>query len=119
MTGSATSGGWWRARPYSQLGHNPLLLLGTLAGMAVIYLAPPVALFAGSGWAMASGGLACVAMVLAYCPTLRLYGLPPVYALSLPIAGLLYTLMTLDSARRHYVGRQDQWKGRRYAPQTG
>ena len=32
---------------YAQLRHSPLLLLGTVAGLALVYLVPPVALCAG------------------------------------------------------------------------
>jgi len=53
-------------------------------------------------------------MALAYWPTLRLYGLGPGWAFALPAAGFLYTLMTVDSARRHWQGRGGAWKGRHY-----
>ena len=32
---------------YVQLGHNPLLLVSTIIGMALLYLLPPLALMAG------------------------------------------------------------------------
>ena len=32
----------------------------------------------------------------------------------LPLAALMFTLMTIDSARRHRQGRGGAWKGRRY-----
>jgi len=51
---------------------------------------------------------------MAYRPTLKLYGLGAGWALTLPAAGLLYTLMTVDSARRHRQGRGGAWKGRHY-----
>jgi hypothetical protein len=35
------------------------------------------------------------------------------------VAGFLYTLMTVDSARRHYLGRGGGWKGRTYAGGSG
>jgi hypothetical protein len=46
----------------------------------------------------------------------RLYRLPLWRALTLPVAGVLYTLMTLDSARRHAAGRGGAWKGRTFTP---
>jgi hypothetical protein len=51
-------------------------------------------------------------MGAAYAPTLRLYGLSPLWAVSLPASALLYTLMIIDSARRHRRGRGAEWKGR-------
>jgi hypothetical protein len=53
-------------------------------------------------------------MTVAYWPITRFYGLPIGYAFGLPPIALLYTLMTLDSARRHWQGQGGQWKGRTY-----
>jgi hypothetical protein len=55
--------------------------------------------------ALALTGLAgWLLMALAYWPTLKLYGGNPGLALALPLIALFYTLMTLDSARRHWAG---------------
>jgi hypothetical protein len=53
-------------------------------------------------------------MAFAYGPTVRLYGQPPWSVLTLPLAALLFTLMTADSARRHWKGLGGAWKGRSY-----
>ncbi|GAA1370037.1 glycosyltransferase [Streptomyces beijiangensis] len=108
---------------YAQLRHSLLLLGGTVAGLAVIYLAPPVALFAGvlSGDAAAAwaGGLAWLVMTATYLPMLRYYRQPLLLAPLLPFTALLYLLMTVDSAVQHYRGRGAAWKGRTYArPET-
>lgn len=104
---------------YAQLRHSPALLAGTVLGLALVYLAPPVALFAGvleqdaaAGWA---GGLAWVVMTGTYAPMLRYYGQPLWLAPLLPFTALLYLLMTVDSAVQHYRGRGAAWKGRTYA----
>ncbi|MEM0943567.1 MAG: hypothetical protein AAGI70_06420, partial [Pseudomonadota bacterium] len=55
-------------------------------------------------------------IALAYRPTARLYRQPLTQALSLPLAAMLYMAMTLDSARRHWLGRGGAWKGRTYGP---
>ncbi|MDP6574285.1 MAG: hypothetical protein QGI06_12355 [Rhodospirillales bacterium] len=68
----------------------------------------------GQTWPLLVGLAAWLAMAFAYWPTLRLYGQPAVMALLLPLAALLFTLMTLDSARRHWRGRGGAWKGRTY-----
>jgi hopene-associated glycosyltransferase HpnB len=108
---------------YTQLRHNPLLLLGTILGMALLYLAPPL-IALGWPWhgdalagALATG--AWLLMAASEVPTLRLYRLSPLRALLLPLAGLLYTAMTLDSARRHWRGRGATWKGRVAAGKVG
>ncbi|MBH8574126.1 glycosyltransferase [Nostocaceae cyanobacterium CENA369] len=103
---------------YTQLNYSPLLLLGTLVGMTLIYLVPPVSVILGvvlGNWAIAfTGLLAWLLMSLAYSPTIRFYKCSPWFALSLSAIAFLYTLMTLDSAIRHWQGRGGSWKGRVY-----
>ncbi|MEV5125112.1 glycosyltransferase [Streptomyces decoyicus] len=103
---------------YAQLRHQPLLLLGTVLGLALVYLVPPVALTAGladDDTAVATlGGAAWVVMCGTYLPMLRYYGQPPWAAPLLPFTALLYLLMTVDSAVQHYRGRGAAWKGRTY-----
>lgn len=108
---------------YAQLRHSVLLLAGTVAGLAVVYLAPPVALLAGlltgdvpAAWA---GGLAWLVMVGTYLPMLAYYRQSLWLAPLLPFTAFLYLLMTVDSAVQHYRGRGAAWKGRTYArPET-
>ncbi|MFJ9722492.1 glycosyltransferase [Streptomyces sp. NPDC101209] len=104
---------------YAQLRHNPLLLLGTVAGLLLVYLVPPVALVAGAAagaWpAAVLGGLAWLVMTGTYAPMLRYYRQPLWLAPLLPFTACLYLLMTVDSAVQHYRGRGAAWKGRTYA----
>uniref|UniRef100_UPI0006EB616B glycosyltransferase n=1 Tax=Streptomyces silaceus TaxID=545123 RepID=UPI0006EB616B len=73
---------------YAQLRHHPLLLVGTVAGLAVVYLAPPVALVSGlvtgDVAAALAGGLAWLVMTATYLPMLRYYRQPPWLAPLLP-----------------------------------
>ncbi|MDL2075007.1 glycosyltransferase [Streptomyces sp. GXMU-J15] len=104
---------------YAQLRHNPLLLIGTVAGLVLVYLVPPVALVAGAAagqWAAAvAGGVAWLVMAGTYVPMLRYYRQPLWQAPLLPFTAFLYLLMTVDSAVQHYRGRGAAWKGRTYA----
>ncbi|MGW2238838.1 glycosyltransferase [Streptomyces sp. NPDC001759] len=104
---------------YAQLRHNPLLLLGTVAGLLLVYVVPPVALIAGSvagdPAAAVLGGLAWLVMAGTYVPMLRYYRQPLWLAPLLPFTACLYLLMTVDSAVQHYRGRGAAWKGRTYA----
>ncbi|WP_151477346.1 glycosyltransferase [Streptomyces albicerus] len=104
---------------YAQLRHNPLVLAATVAGLALVYLVPPVALVvglaAGGSGAAAAGGLAWLLMTLTYLPMLRYYRQPLLLAPLLPFTAFLYLLMTVDSAVQHYRGRGAAWKGRTYA----
>lgn len=104
---------------YAQLRHQPLLLLGTVAGLALVYLVPPAAVVvgaAGGGTAIALvGASAWAVMAGTYLPMLRYYRQPPWLAPLLPFTAFLYLLMTVDSAVQHYRGRGASWKGRTYA----
>ncbi|WP_371539718.1 glycosyltransferase [Streptomyces sp. NBC_00466] len=104
---------------YAQLRHSLLLLTGTVLGLALIYLAPPLTLVAGLLWrdepAAWAGGLAWLVMAGSYLPMLRYYRQSPLLALALPFTALLYLLMTVDSAVQHYRGRGAAWKGRTYS----
>ena len=117
---------------YTQLRYSPVLLAGVVAGLAWLYLLPPVAGLAGLA-ALAAGGGAAAAwcagagltgwavMTVTYVPVLRLYRLSPLRAPGLPFVALLYAAMTVDSARRHYAGHGGEWKGRTVpaAPRSG
>ena len=123
-------GGLWdmvARSAYTQLRYSPALLAGTVAGLCWLYLLPPVAALGGLAAAVAGGhpvgpavwwwcagaGLAGWAlMTLSYLPVLRLYRLSPLRAPCLPVIALLYTAMTVDSARRHRRGGGGEWKGR-------
>ncbi|MFJ2781703.1 glycosyltransferase [Kitasatospora sp. NPDC087315] len=103
---------------YAQLRHSSVLLLGTVLGLTLVYLVPPVATLAGlatTRWAVAgAGGAAWALMAGTYLPMLRYYRRPAPAALLLPFTAALYLLMTVDSAVRHWRGRGASWKGRTY-----
>ncbi|MEM9002491.1 MAG: glycosyltransferase [Cyanobacteria bacterium P01_F01_bin.86] len=104
---------------YTQLNYSPWLLMGTVLGMLLVYLVAPLGLLLGFAWGqpalMLAGLTGWLLMALAYWPTLRLYNGWPLLALALPAIALLYTLMTIDSARRHWAGQGGAWKGRVYS----
>ncbi|MFJ5278764.1 glycosyltransferase [Streptomyces parvulus] len=104
---------------YAQLRHNPLVLAGTVAGLALVYLVPPLAVLVGAARgetaAALLGGAAWLVMAGTYAPMLRYYRQPLWLAPLLPFTAFLYLLMTVDSAVQHYRGRGAAWKGRTYA----
>ncbi len=104
---------------YTQLYYSPLLLLGTVFSMIIVYLVPPMSLMLGlligNNLIASLGLLSWLLMTVSYLPTLRLYQLSPLWGLSLPIIAFLYTLMTIDSAIRHWQGKGGGWKGRVYS----
>lgn len=96
---------------YAQLRYNPFLLVGMLAALSLVFLAPPLLTLFGPGWSRALGALAWAGMVLSYAPTLRRYGLGVWRGLALPGIAFYYMLFTLDSAIAEYRGRGGMWKG--------
>jgi hopene-associated glycosyltransferase HpnB len=114
---------------YTQLRYSPAALAGTIAGLAWLYLLPPVGAVAGLAAAAAGAGAGGAAlwlglaglagwalMTVSFLPMLALYRLSPWRALTLPGIALLYAAMTADSARRHRAGRGGEWKGRVIQP---
>jgi hypothetical protein len=94
---------------YTQLHHSPWLLTGTVFTMFVTYLLPPLTVLTLPGHGQIAiglmGGVAWALMAAAVRPTLLLYGQPLLFALILPFAALLFTLMTIHSAWVYYLGR--------------
>jgi len=101
---------------FTQLNYSYPMLALTLAGMALLYGFPPlltiygllandlpVELIASFSWLLSA---------VLYLPTLRAYGQPATAAFALPVAALLYTAMTIDSAFAHVRRRGGIWKGR-------
>ena len=103
---------------FTQLHYSPWLLLGTVLAMTLIYLVAPVGTIVGlltQQWLLAlSATIGWLLMALAYWPTVSLYRLNPLFSLGLPMIAGLYTLMTVDSALRHWRGQGGAWKGRVY-----
>jgi hopene-associated glycosyltransferase HpnB len=100
---------------FTQLHYSGWLLAGTLAGMAIIYLIPPVAALALGPHGLPAW-LAWAAMCCAYAPMLRYYGRSPLWAPFLPLVALFYVGATFASAVRYWRGKGGQWKARVQAP---
>lgn len=97
---------------YAQLDYSLLLLAGTIAGLALTFLAPPLLALFANGLARVIGIVTWALMALAFQPTLRFYRLSPLWGIALPVVALLYMLYTLDSAYQYWAGRGGSWKGR-------
>jgi hopene-associated glycosyltransferase HpnB len=103
---------------FTQLNYSIFLLIGTIFGMFLTYLAAPLGLILGLvlGEKIITiiSTVTLSLMALSYWPTLKLYQLSPLRALSLPLIALFYSLMTVDSALRYWRGQGGAWKGRVY-----
>jgi hopene-associated glycosyltransferase HpnB len=110
--------GWgdiWRliARSaFTQLRHSLLLVAVCKLGMALTFVAPPLLSIQADVGVRAFGLAAWALMALSYLPTLIYYRQPVWWAPLLPLTALFYLAATIDSARRHLVGRGGEWKGR-------
>lgn len=103
---------------YTQLNYSPLLLVGSVLGMFIVYMLPILGiilgLIIGNLLIIITGLLISLLMAFAYFPMIAFYKCPLWLAFCLPIIAFLYTLMTLDSAKRHWQGKGGAWKGRVY-----
>ena len=99
---------------YVQLRFSPVLLLGTVLGLALIWLAPPILALCGHGPARWIAAAAWAGSTASYVPTLRRFGQSPAWALGLPAIATFYLLATIGSAIDHHRGRGVVWKDRSY-----
>ncbi len=103
---------------FTQLRYSTALLLVVIVLMVVTLLAP----VAGTIVAATTGDLRLAALAVgawlalgaAYWPLVRFYGLPAVWALTLPAAGALFLAMTVSSAVGFWRGTGASWKARQY-----
>lgn len=100
---------------FTQLRYSSLVLLGTLVGMMVTYLFPVLFAFIPQPLLWRLGLAAWVLMTITYLPTVRFYGLSPLWAPTLPLAALFYSYATWVSSVRYWMGKGGQWKGRAQA----
>jgi hopene-associated glycosyltransferase HpnB len=104
---------------YAQLRHSLLLLTGTVLGLAVVFLVPPLATAlgaaAGNGAVAALGAAGWLLLAALYVPMLHYYRQPLWLAPALPLVAALYLAMTVNSAWAYYRGRGAEWKGRTYS----
>jgi hopene-associated glycosyltransferase HpnB len=84
---------------FAQLGRSYVLLGSTVAALALVFVVPVVLLaFPPVGTSLGAAALLLQAALV--LPTVRYFRLSPLWALTLPLAGVLYGAMTVDSALR-------------------
>jgi hopene-associated glycosyltransferase HpnB len=97
---------------YAELGYSPLRLAIATLAMTVTFIVGPLLAVFGSGIVAWLGLASWGAMAIAFQPTLRLYGLIPVWGIAVPLIALAYMAWTIESAVQHISGRGGAWKGR-------
>jgi hopene-associated glycosyltransferase HpnB len=119
-----------RRTAFTELRYSWLRLAGTIVGMALMFLVPPLWAVVGTGLALANivrlpivsmpwaivlateGFLAWALMAIVYRPAVRFFNLSGGWVWTLPLAGVLYEAITLDSALRHLRGKRIGWRDR-------
>ncbi len=117
-----------RRTAFTELRYSWARLAGTVIGMLLMFLLPPLWMAGGigaalaglMGWptisfswanALAVEGLCAWAIMAAiYRPAICFFGLPGARCWTLPLAGMLYGAMTVDSAMRHVTGMRIGWR---------
>lgn len=99
---------------YAQSGYSPILIVLAIAALAIFLCSPPFFFLFGGTLAQWFGLAAWLLMAVAYGPTLKFYGISPLYGGALPVIGFIYLMFTAESAMAHMLGRGGRWNGRRY-----
>lgn len=97
---------------FNQLQHSAVLLIGSIAGLSIVYLLPMVLVLGGNPLLAALGAVCWLLTATAYAPMVRFYRLNPAWALTLPAAATFYMFATVHSAIKFWSGRGGEWKGR-------
>ncbi|MGH7015744.1 MAG: glycosyltransferase [Caulobacteraceae bacterium] len=97
---------------YAQLRYSPWRLGAMLAGLGLLFVAPPILTIFAWGPARWLGVASWAAMAVAFQPMLRFYRRSPLWGAALPLIGAAYAAFTLRSAIDAWRGRGGAWKGR-------
>ncbi|WP_298224546.1 glycosyltransferase [Acidocella sp.] len=100
---------------FTQLRYSTLILVGTIIGLALVWLVFPfTTLCTGFGWRAALGLAIWAIAAMTYFPTLDRYKLHRAYAIALPAIAFFYMAATIGSAVNYWLGRGAKWKARAY-----
>ena len=103
---------------FTQLRYSVFLLLGTVAGLLLTFLAPAALSLSTNSRIWLPALLAWCLMSASFLPAVVFYRLSPIWSPFLPIAAIFYSYCTVLSAIRYWLGRGGQWKGRAQAQNT-
>jgi hopene-associated glycosyltransferase HpnB len=110
-----------RRNAYTELKYSPLRLTVASVGLFATFALPALAvlnLFISPLTTMVYAAGVCGLLILLvqffiYRPAIKFFNLGFLWSFTLPLAGILYGLMTLDSARIYYFSRENAWRGKR------
>ena len=99
---------------FTQLRYSTSLLIVCTFLMLSAFALPLAGLFSSVPAGVVFSCIIFLLMTISYFPTLKYYGVHALWAVTLPVTGLLYLLMTWWSAINHWRGIGASWKGRTY-----
>ena len=99
---------------FTQLRYSNLLLAICTLMLGLSFVVPVLGLCSGAPTTILAGMVALAAMSGSYWPTVKYYGLHPLWVMSLSIAACLFLAMTWTSAWRYWLGERSRWKNRSY-----
>jgi hopene-associated glycosyltransferase HpnB len=99
---------------FTQLRYSATLLVLTVIGLSLVWLAPVALMLVGRPWERLCGCVAFALSLASYLPTLRRYGRSPLWAPALPLIAAFYMAATFGSALSYWRGTGARWKSRSY-----
>jgi len=99
---------------FTQLRYSAVMLVGTLLGLALVWLVPAWEIVFGHGWRFLFGLAAFALAAASYMPTLTRYRRSRLWAIALPAIALFYMAATIGSALNFWTGTGASWKNRAY-----
>ena len=102
---------------YEQLNNSILNLILSIFGLFMLYIFPLMSLIFFLNHEISIVYMNLVSLLLmtaTFIPTINFYKISPAYYISLPFSGILYTMMTISSAKNYYFNDGNIWKGRKY-----
>ncbi len=100
---------------FTQLHYSLLLLVLCTLLMCVAFLLPFIFLYQPDTYTLTISAITLLLMFICYRPVQAYYNLPVYWLFCLPMAGILFLLMTWTSAFRHYFSTGASWKERNYS----
>jgi hopene-associated glycosyltransferase HpnB len=97
---------------YTQLKYSMVLLLLCTFLLFIAFILPIIALAYGSQISIQLSIVTFVIIWGTYLPVNRYYSLNIFWLFTLPVAGIIYLLMTWSSAFRHWSGKSAVWKNK-------
>ena len=98
---------------YEQLNNSILNLILSIFGLFMLYIFPLMSLIFFLNHEISIVYMNLVSLLLmtaTFIPTINFYKISPAYYISLPFSGLLYTMMTISSAKNYYFNDGNIYK---------